>query len=266
MSRKQENEVALLEQYDEDLTKIGQQLAEADPQSGKKIQKEFDRRLEIYRKQIQLVQTEFPNAEDGKLHEAAFYTYQAQRKVFGSGFMRRVASKSSNSALTIASGVIAKQQEKGAAREALGLLDKALSIFDYPGARFAKAEIYVVLKQKQEALAELNYIISNFQDDKVYISARQMKDEIENPPKKGMCFVATAAYGSPLAPEVVILCRFRDEILLKSRMGAGFVRFYYRVSPPLASFISRTGFLKATTRQILLKPVLWLLKTTSRFQ
>jgi tetratricopeptide (TPR) repeat protein len=265
MSRKLENEVALLEQYQEGLEKIGQQLAEADPQRGKQIQKEFDQKLEIYRKQIQLVQTEFPDSDDGKIHTAAFYTFQAGRKVFGSGFMRRVASKSSNMAVGMASGLIAKQQEKSAAREALSLLDKALSIFDYPEARFAKAEIYVALNQKQEALVELNYIISNFQDDKVYISARQMKDEIENPPKKGMCFVATAAYGSPLAPEVILLCRFRDEILLKSRVGTGFVKLYYLVSPPLASFISKTGFLKATTRQLLLKPVLWLLRITVRF-
>jgi hypothetical protein len=260
MSRKLENEVALLEQYNDDIEKIGERLADADPQSGKKIQKEIDQKLEIYRKQIQLVQTEFPDSDDGRIHEAALYTFQALRKVFGSGFLRRVSSKSKNMALGIASGMIAKQQEKHAARDALTLLDKALSIFDYPGARFAKAQIYLLLNQKHEALEELRYIISNFQDDEVYISARQMKDEIENPPKKGMCFVATAAFGSYLAPEVVQLSRFRDDVLLKTELGAAFVKSYYKVSPPLASLIARSEFLKATTRTMILKPFLRLLR------
>ncbi len=119
MPRKLENEAALLEQYCEQLEKLIVQLGEADPQRGKQIQKELDQRLEIYRKQIQLVQTEFPDADDGKLHEASFYTVQAGKKVFGSGFLRRVASKSSNMAVGLATGMIAKQQEKHAAREAL---------------------------------------------------------------------------------------------------------------------------------------------------
>lgn len=260
MSRKLENEVALLDRYNDEIEKLGEQLAEADPQRGKQVQKEIDRRLEIYGKQIQLVQTEFPDSDDGKIHEAALYTFQALRKVFGSGFMRRVSSKSKNMALGIASGVVAKQQEKHAAREALTLLDKALSIFDYPGARFGKAQIYLLLNQKQEALAELTYIISHFQDDEVYISARQMKDEIENPPKKGMCFVATAAYGSSLAPEVVVFSRLRDDVLLKSRLGKLFVTLYYFASPSLASVIARSEFLRATTRRLFLAPLLRLLK------
>lgn len=256
MTQKLENEVAILDNYNDELEKLGQQLSEADAQSSKQIQKEFDRKLDIYNKQIQLVQQDFPDADDGKLHEAAFYTFQASRKVFGSVFMRRVAQRSSKSAMVIASAVIAKQQEKNAAREALTLLDKALTIFDYPGARFMKAAIFADLKQKEQALAELNYIISNFQDDKVYISARQMKDEIENPPKKGMCFVATAAYGSPLAPEVIIFRKFRDENLLTSELGSTFVAIYYRISPFFANLIARHELLKTVTRKFLLEPIL----------
>ena len=87
-----------------------------------------------------------------------------------------------------------------------------------------------------------------------------MKDEIENPPKKGMCFVATAAYGSPLAPEVILLSNFRDEVLLNSVFGRAFVKFYYFVSPPMASTIAKTEFLRTATRRIFLAPILRLLK------
>jgi len=75
------------------------------------------------------------------------------------------------------------------------------------------------------------------------------------------CFIATAAYGSALAPEVTLLRRFRDEVLLPSRIGPAAVRFYEAVSPPLASLISRTGVLRAVTRHVVLKPILKLLKT-----
>jgi hypothetical protein len=93
---------------------------------------------------------------------------------------------------------------------------------------------------------------------------KQPKKQAET--KKEGCFIATSAYGSPLAPEITILRRFRDEVLLKSGLGIGFVNFYYVASPPLASFISKRVFLRAATRQILLKPILRFLKATSRFR
>jgi hypothetical protein len=251
-----QNEVALLEQYNAELERLGSQLAEADPKSSKKLQQQIDQRLQIYWKQVQLVQSQFPDVEDGKIHEAAFYTCQALTKVFSSGAMRRVASRSQSTAVGIATGLIAKQQEKNNAVQALTILDKALSVFDYPGAHMAKAEIYRALGQPGNALNELNYIIANFQDDNSYIAARQMKDEIENPPKKGMCFIATAAYGSALAPEVLVLSSFRDQVLLKFSSGQAFVRMYYVISPPLASLIAKNSILRIVVRRGLIAPIL----------
>ena len=65
------------------------------------------------------------------------------------------------------------------------------------------------------------------------------------------CFIATAAYGSYLHPQVQLLRNFRDEYLLTNAPGRAFVAFYYRHSPPLADFIARHAVLRGVTRLVL---------------
>jgi hypothetical protein len=65
---------------------------------------------------------------------------------------------------------------------------------------------------------------------------------------KRLCFIATAAYGTPMAEEVQILREFRDKYLLTNPPGRAFVDFYYRVSPPIAEFITEHPVLKPIVR------------------
>ena len=55
------------------------------------------------------------------------------------------------------------------------------------------------------------------------------------------CYIATMAYGSYDAPEVLILRRFRDEKLSKTFMGRVFIANYYAFSPLLVKFVKKTG-------------------------
>jgi hypothetical protein len=71
----------------------------------------------------------------------------------------------------------------------------------------------------------------------------------------GSCFIATAAYGSYLHPQVRILRDFRDRNLLTNAPGRAFVELYYRMSPPLADFIACHEILRIMAR-IALAPVI----------
>jgi ribosomal protein L7/L12 len=70
----------------------------------------------------------------------------------------------------------------------------------------------------------------------------------------GGCFIATAAFGTELAPEVGVLREFRDRSLLATAPGRRAVRLYYRLSPALAEAIAPRPALRATVRAML-RPV-----------
>jgi hypothetical protein len=64
----------------------------------------------------------------------------------------------------------------------------------------------------------------------------------------GGCFIATAAFGSPLAPQVRLLREVRNRYLLPYPVGQTVVRWYYRSSPPLAEVIRHSKALRAIVR------------------
>ena len=76
------------------------------------------------------------------------------------------------------------------------------------------------------------------------------------------CFIATAAFGTPMSKEVQILRRFRDAYLLTNYLGQQFVSLYYKLSPPIADFIRGNEYLRAAVRAML-RPVVWLVQKFS---
>lgn len=65
------------------------------------------------------------------------------------------------------------------------------------------------------------------------------------------CFVATAAYGTPMANEIQSLRHFRDEYLMTHPAGRAFVALYYEYGPLAADFIRGDDELRALTRSAL---------------
>jgi hypothetical protein len=72
---------------------------------------------------------------------------------------------------------------------------------------------------------------------------------------KAGCFIATAAFGSDMAPEVQVLRRFRDECLVKTVIGRSFIRCYEKYSPMVADQIYHREQCKALIRTILIQPM-----------
>jgi hypothetical protein len=80
------------------------------------------------------------------------------------------------------------------------------------------------------------------------ITATATAEPSDEQPSGGLCFIATAAYGTPMAKEIGILREFRDEYLLTNPLGQALVDIYYGVCPPIAEFITEHPSLKPVVR------------------
>jgi len=77
--------------------------------------------------------------------------------------------------------------------------------------------------------------------------------------EKGGCLIATATYGSEMAPQVQQLRELRDNTILKTSSGTAFMtsfnQFYYSFSPTVADFEREQPIFKEATK-IILTPML----------
>jgi len=78
------------------------------------------------------------------------------------------------------------------------------------------------------------------------------------------CFVATAAYGSGLAPEVMALRQLRDTRMRENRLGRWAIRIYERCSPPLADWIEERPVVRSLVRRLVLKPIVRIVRCQLR--
>jgi parallel beta-helix repeat protein len=69
------------------------------------------------------------------------------------------------------------------------------------------------------------------------------------------CFIATAAYGTPLHEDINVLRKFRDEYMMPNPAGQAMVKIYYTTSPPIADMIRANEGLRITVRDGLVNPL-----------
>ncbi|GHT91123.1 hypothetical protein AGMMS49545_06340 [Betaproteobacteria bacterium] len=140
---------------------------------------------------------------------------------------------------------------------ALQYIDRSLELFpDSPVYLNLKALLLMEGKGMKQQATELLEKAAALNPRDINI-----KNNLDAAKSSSACFVATAAYGSPLTQEVRTLRLWRDEHLKTTAIGRKFVRFYYRFSPPLAAMISTRPRLRCVAR-IALAP---LIKSISRW-
>ena len=82
---------------------------------------------------------------------------------------------------------------------------------------------------------------------------------VEEKSKGGGCLIATAAFGSEMAPQIQFLREIRDNTVLQTESGTsfmtGFNQFYYSFSPAIADYERENPAFKETVK-IALTPLL----------
>lgn len=122
-------------------------------------------------------------------------------------------------------------------------------------ATYYLARLYGVWGQKTEEIsnyeAAVKYLTVN---DPLGMEAAKELERLKAK-KKGMCFIATAIYGSPLVEEVIVLQKFRDNVLIKSLFGHVFIAGYYFYSPFVVQLIIKLPILKEIIKATIVAPL-----------
>lgn len=74
------------------------------------------------------------------------------------------------------------------------------------------------------------------------------------------CFIATAVYTSPTAPQVAVLREWRDTRLNSSILGRALVWVYYQISPPIAKWLGSRRRVAGLVQHAFLDPLVRLVE------
>ena len=111
-------------------------------------------------------------------------------------------------------------------------LMKILDKLDSPSARDERILYHKLFLRFTKGMPFQHFAAENIRKHLVYSNSLKNKNEFWATYRaivgRSFCLVATWAFDSDSAPDVVRLRRFRDEVLWPSRSGRAFTRWYYR--------------------------------------
>ena len=76
----------------------------------------------------------------------------------------------------------------------------------------------------------------------------------------GGCYIATAVYGSYNCPQVYIMRRYRDNVLMSTWYGRLFIKLYYAISPTCVKLFGHTKWFQTIWRSYLDRTIVKLRK------
>lgn len=171
MGTMQQLELKLAKTYDEELGTYLEGCSEAAKAGKQPFQlylREAKRKLEIFEKQVLKCKELFPDDEGIQFNEMEMYYQRGVYKVVSSMYYEMYPgffSPSSNAELG----------------EALKHFNASLEICENPDARRGLVLCYLELRNKKQALQELDIMLERYADvnEKAYLWARKRKDELE---------------------------------------------------------------------------------------
>jgi hypothetical protein len=150
------------------------------------------------------------------------------------------------------------QYDQGAAVQASSVIHTSGYSFDHwelDGVNVGSTQPYLIIMNTSHTLTAV------FTAPQITTTTRQ-----STPASPSRCIIATAAYGSEMAPDVVYMRYVRDGLIGSTPIGHPIVQvwnaFYYSWSPPVAAAIAESSLLQAIFR-ILLLPLVAIVHITA---
>ena len=117
--------------------------------------------------------------------------------------------------------------------------------------------------QKKSYKEEEDPILSEIRDTLAFISSYEFDGKPKFPlvlekRSSSDCFIATAAYSTPIHPDLDTFRAFRDEKLLTHWIGNKLVKIYYQLSPSVAEYINQKPRIKRFVRRQLESLATWM--------
>jgi len=121
-------------------------------------------------------------------------------------------------------------------------------------------EGHVTITESEQVAWELNeatetlYSVAQDWGEKQDKLAKRALQQSNNQPSGEGCFIATAAMGTRHDHTVQTLRWFRDKHMKNSSVGRVFIKLYYSISPPIASWIAKSARRRRVVRKFIISP------------